>query len=381
MRKAVLLIVLSLISVVARPAHADGLELLPSEPDWFMSMAANVNENNTVVGSYSTDGIDLLPVLWAGGGGYTDILTTYGTPFAYLGGQALGINDSGVISGSAYQGENWWDPAHAMLWNQSGLAFEDLHPAGYEHSLAFDVNNSGATIGRVMDVDFYSWAYMWDADGTERLLTPLGADPYSESTALNNAGYGTGRSLDAGWNDRAVVWAPDGTPIDVHALLPAGTTRSAAMDINEDNVAAGFGVDASGEFFAWTWKVGDATVTILDAGPLGDGVISGIGGAFAAGKVGPLDWRTPTPDTVFGVIWHNGTRRVFNPLAGFGNTYFEGVNGQGVAVGYSVYEGGIGIFGDGGRAIIASPVPEPGTLALFAAAFVFVLLVRRLRRA
>ena len=149
------------------------------------------------------------------------------------------------------------------------------------------------------------------------------------------------------------------------------------MDINEDNVAAGFGVDASGEFFAWTWKVGDPTVTILNAGPLGDGVVSGIGGAFAAGNVGALDWRTPTTDTVFGAIWHNGSLHVFDPLAGFGNTYFEGVNDQGVAVGLSVYAGGLGIFGDGGRAIIASPVPEPGTLALLVAVFIFLGLIRR----
>jgi hypothetical protein len=93
-----------------------------------------------------------------------------------------------------------------------------------------------------------------------------------------------------------------------------------------------------------------------------------------AGSAGPFG-----VDSFFGVIWHNGTPVILDFLPGFGNTFLSSINSSGYAVGDSAAEGEFTAFGAGGRAIIASPVPEPGTLLLCGMAVLFTGAWRRRR--
>src|SRR6202012_3136985 len=137
---------------------------------------------------------------------------------------AFGINDSGLVVGSA---ENAINRSHAVLWTGSTPTDLGTLP-GYTDSNAFSINSSGLIVGDVFNNgsgvpgDPAKWM-----GTTASALGTLGGG-HGEGFDVNTAGEITGCSYIANGNMHAVVWNGT-TPTDLGTL---GGNSSLGQAIN-----------------------------------------------------------------------------------------------------------------------------------------------------
>jgi hypothetical protein len=142
--------------------------------------------------------------------------------------------------------------SRALLWNGESMAI-DLHPSGFDRSLAIDVRD-GRQVGSASAGDVH--AALWT--GTAASFVDLNPPAYCQSEARgvrNNVQVGLGSLCSESWRYRALAWA--GTPesvTDLHALLPAEFQpwSSGAEDIDGNGNIVGF-VEQSGQFRPVIW--------------------------------------------------------------------------------------------------------------------------------
>lgn len=177
---------LCLTRTLSAPAQAQdatqSLKLTFTTIDVPGAMATNINGINTQG--------DMVGYYYDGSGGAT------GTGFLYSGGnftfftypgadltEGIGINDSGLISGTAYMAEN----TAAVGFTYDGTNFTEIAVAGEEFTLINGINNAGALVGG--DGDGTVNKALQDTGGRFRNVTPPpGGWIEAQAVAINNLG-------------------------------------------------------------------------------------------------------------------------------------------------------------------------------------------------
>jgi len=165
---------------------------------------------------------------------------------------AYGINTAGSIVGYAYFGAQ--PSKRGFIWSStSGVLslnpLSALHPEGE----ALDVNDSGVVVGWSYGDDNIPRAVRWPtgATGSPVNLGLLPGGNTSEAVAINNAGDIVGYGDGNGFERHAILWHANGTTEDLGTL--AGGIMSAAYDINSNGHVAGFSDDQTGNWHPVIW--------------------------------------------------------------------------------------------------------------------------------
>lgn len=197
------------------------------------SQANAINNSGTVVGWAQNAQQVRRPFSWQG----TQMvdLPTPGFPSA----EAEAINDAGVIVGVAFD-SNSGD--HPIVW-QNGVATELPSPMGF--GAAFDINDRGDIVGRVLVPPGFARAAIW-SEGQLIVLGVLGTGFHSVARAVNEAGQVVGGTdTDCNTNNcrpHAFLWE-NGVMTD---LTPTAYSAG-ANDINERGQIVGDYMPSIGE--------------------------------------------------------------------------------------------------------------------------------------
>lgn len=235
---------------------------IPELPDMntnSYSKALDINDSGVIVGFYySTNGERVAY--------YYETGTTYSLDSAiraaglYGMQTASGINNNGIISGSAYNTPLGSTTSVFTYDLSTGIA-TNIGNAGYKTS-AVDINESGQTIGRGMQNSSDSY-HAVTYDGSWHLVdSTVTSSQWGE--AINDLGRMVGH---ANIQSNKWSWYSDG-PGDnsiIQLSLP-GWTEIAAQSINNDNVIVGYGENASSEDrgFILTPDPGDGDIDLED---------------------------------------------------------------------------------------------------------------------
>jgi probable HAF family extracellular repeat protein len=211
------------------------------------SNALDINDRGQIVGSYWIDGTQGgRAVLW-NGGTITELGVLGG---GWIGGQASGINNSGLIVGTTTSMYN--DDKVATSWTRT----RPTQLVGSGYSFAYGVNNAGQIVGTTgSNPVSFGQASVWNGTNPT-ILSGLFADPNGRyagaAVAINNSGQIVGHSAtseSADWH--AVLWNGM-VPTDLNSFL------------DEDMVAAGWVLVSAADINDKGWIVGAAQNKLLD---------------------------------------------------------------------------------------------------------------------
>jgi probable HAF family extracellular repeat protein len=216
------------------------------------SFAEDIDSTGTViVGSALFQGTTTNPVVWRNGGAMQN-LYQLGCGFRADKsgvGQALGVNDVGVIVGHALlEGPYPNVLSHAFRCTPTGGTYraEDLGPPGADYSIAYRINNSGQSVGQSAVSGGPRQAVLWGADGVVHELgfvPPLRVQPIDASSVaydINQLGDVVGSYHVVGAVDHAFLWR-GGVMYDLNDFLPpnSGWVLNEAKGINDAGQIAG----------------------------------------------------------------------------------------------------------------------------------------------
>lgn len=160
---------------------------------------------------------------------------------------------------------------HAFLWGGTAASAIDLNPAGFTFSEAHGISASqqvgygyGVATGSILH------ALLWS--GTAESFVDLNPTGFATSTALGIngsqvVGYGFVSLTEI--NEHALLWrGTAASAIDLHQFLPPEFVRSEAMAINSQGDVVGFARSASELSHAVLWRAvpEPATFGLLAAG-------------------------------------------------------------------------------------------------------------------
>lgn len=252
-------------------------------------------------------------------------------------GEAWAINDAGQIAGWSYNAQG--DPS-GFLW-QNG-AITEL-PAFGSESQAYGLNESGLIVGSAItgeDRHAVTWR-----DG---VLTDIGvtAAGRSEAYAVNDSGVIAGKARMANGDSHAVIFTSAG----ITDLGTLGGETSVANAINEQGIIAGMAVATDGSQRAVMWQDG----VITDLGTLG-----GLNAeAYAINDAGQIVGVSQLPDGAnHATLWQNGEIIDLGDFNGQ-ETEARGINNSGVIVGNAMMpENGIAAISWVDGQIVELPTP------------------------
>lgn len=233
-------------------------------------------------------------------------------------GMAYGINDSGIVVGSSYQG--------AMIWNNGNAT---LIPNTY-HGTASAINNSGEIVGTMMLPGNTPTATVWQATPTGANFVanlPAAGTVSAFASGVNNAG------VVVGGFQGATVWHGSTATL----LNDPGTTiNSQANGINASGVivgTAGSSPDKSYITDALEWT--GSTATVLPGLGLGSSAnaINNAGVVVGASNINPNNFDSTA------VEWKGGKVITLNSLGG-AQSQANAINNQGQVVGFSTNAAG-----------------------------------------
>jgi hypothetical protein len=185
-------------------------------------------------------------------------------PTGFVSTEGHGISGDQVVS-TGY-GSATGDHAHALVWDNATSQYIDLHPTGFDQSLAFDTNGSvqvGAATNFVngpRGTIYRNQAMLWHGSQASVVnLHPVGA---FESFAFgvsegSQVGYAAGTGFGG---EHALLWR--GTAESMLDLHPAGYSGSRAGGVDGD-VQVGQGTLSSGIYQALLWRGTSASVVNL----------------------------------------------------------------------------------------------------------------------
>ena len=191
--------------------------------------------------------------------------------------EVFGINVHGDVVGSRFDHVSHPGEGHAMLWEvgSSGVVTtRDLHveflaSAGFQYSVARDINNSGQVVGHGAQGGAYERAFLLDvASGEITILHP--GPRCSLAIELNDAAP----VQIAGFLDCVggvpVRWtvSSDGTVSGEELSVPSDIEFASAWDISDGGDVVGSGRDGSGKDRLLLWTTtgsGPATVEVAEA--------------------------------------------------------------------------------------------------------------------
>jgi probable HAF family extracellular repeat protein len=181
-------------------------------------------------------------------------------------GVAVGLNDAGQVTGSAFlpQAVDF----KAFRWSASTGA--KMLTGCCDTMWGNDINDAGVIVGTAQtNAIFGSRGFVATGSSTTPLPILPGADPEGSAgaVAINDAGQIVGASVTPSFTTHAVLWGPTGTIQDLGTL---GGTNSEAIDINNEGQVIGSSQttgDAATHFFLWSSGTGMQDLnTTVDAG-------------------------------------------------------------------------------------------------------------------
>lgn len=248
----------------------------------------------------------------------------------------LSVNNSGIASGLSHLVDN--NSEHALV-GQGLTAAQDLTGLGGAYSQAYGVNNLGQVVGSSTLVgDAIYHAFKWDGGATPPLvklkdlsaLTVSPATTNSRAFDINDSGTTVGFSGTATGTEHAVSWTATGIIKDLGTL--DGTGNSQATAINASGLIAGFSsLTGNKATHAVLWN----GTALTDLGTLG-GLYSAAYDVNALGDiVGSASIALDAEQHAF--LWQANALPKMKDLGTLGGTFSEarGVSSTGDVVGYS----------------------------------------------
>jgi probable HAF family extracellular repeat protein len=154
-----------------------------------------------------------------------------------IGGRALGINEKGVVVGSARNPR--MRRTEAFTWTESG-GFKFLGTLGGSFSEAREINDDGEVIGTSTTANGTLHTFLWTRD---RGMRAIGID----AEDINKAGWIAGSRSFSGQPREALVRQPDGTMLNYGIFTgPEGI----ATGINAQNFVSGYFFDGAIDIFS-----------------------------------------------------------------------------------------------------------------------------------
>jgi uncharacterized membrane protein len=215
-------------------------------------------------------------------------------------GNAIGINDSGVIVGTGLANS----ALRAVKWTPDGKVTALNNLPGESGSSATAVNNSGTIAGYSFSPGTGETVVRWAPDGTIQALAKVPGYQDCFAQAINDSGVIVGL-CDSGLDSRAARWNPDGTVV---LLAMPGSGSSRALGINAAGAVVGSFSPTNSPTRAVRWNP-DGSVTELPN--LSGGVYSEARGINDRGQVTgtivvsppgiteqPVRWETDNTVTV-----------------------------------------------------------------------------------
>jgi probable HAF family extracellular repeat protein len=232
---------------------------------------------------------------------------------------AAGINRFGQVAG-------YGTDANGVLHAFAGLGTAgDISAPWGNGSSARTLNDLGAVAGNVF-VGGSSQAVVW-TNGVAQPIGGLGG-PDSYATGINNNQQVTGMATDSAGAGRAVVYS-GGTVQD----LGVQGYWSSGYGINDMGVVAGYALDSSFHFQAFTWDPNQG-VTWLG------GLTNGGSYAFSINNFGEIAGHSAAADGYYhAVVWDESGLTDLGTLNG-GSSFAYSINANGQVVGYAEVEGG-----------------------------------------
>jgi uncharacterized membrane protein len=308
-------------AVAARGYQATPLPALSSI--FAQSSADGINALGQVAGTSNVGGTPSGRVfwhatLWTPGVGLRDLDTRGGVQLS----GAYAVNDAGHVVGYDF------GTGTAFRWTpESGIRSLEAAP-GSPAQAAADINNAGQVVGRTLDD---SRALLWDAAGGVQVLGPGSAE------AINDPGQVVGTT-----GAEAFVWTP-GQGI---ATFSVGGARTVATDINDHGHVVGYYSVAGGQN-GFLWTAADGIRLLGSVWPR------------AINEAGTVVGRS---ENGFGFVWTD--EHGLTDL----NTLIDPADalGRHVAEANDINDAGQIAANAGGFGLLLTPIPELGTLALFA---------------
>jgi hypothetical protein len=176
-------------------------------------------------------------------------------PIGFLSTEAVGIFGGQIVG--VGQAPATGDHSHALVWDKATSQYVDLHPTGFEHSIAYDTNGS-VQVGIATTVVHgpqgtvhKTQAMLWHGSEASAVnLHPAGVtDSYAYATSgASQVGYGL---LPGRLRAHALLW--HGSADSVVDLHPAEYFSSSAAGVDGD-FQVGDGIASSGLYHAMLWN-------------------------------------------------------------------------------------------------------------------------------
>lgn len=340
----------ALLLAAAAPAIAGPLYNITALPPG--TNPAGINASGQIVGDVGVDGGARRAFLWSAGS-----MHTYGT----LGGAdsaGLAVNASGRITGQSNLADG---NLHAFEGAGGSLADMNVRGGGAISSAGRAINASGQVAGYYFSEGTGTRAFT-RLGGVDIDLGTLGGN-FATASAINSAGHIVGFSaLDdsSPWLAHAFLYA-DGVMHDLGTIVP-DASLSEATAINDNGQIAGHG-----------WVQGSHHAFLYQHGVMQD--LGTLGGrrsfAYGLNNLGQVVGNANGIDdfAYYAYLYSGGIMTDLNALIDPGSGWVlysaMGINDSGQIAAYGCRE-------DDCRALLLDlapvPVPEPGSLALFAAA-------------
>jgi len=237
--------------------------LIPASSRWELLRALAINKDGQIVGSGRTDSGPLAPFLWTQASGMIDLnldILNLG-PTGEVSGEATGVNESGQVTGYAYNMNTYI--YNAFIWTQEGM--KNLS-AGQGYCFAKGINEKGQVTGEWKDP---LQAFLWENGNgfSNNLTTPL--EKYSSwANGINIFGYVVGGSSDSSRERQAFLW--NGSWVDLGTLGDINS-NSEALGLNDPGQIVGWSETASGNTHAFLWESDHGMQDLNNLIPAGSG--------------------------------------------------------------------------------------------------------------
>jgi probable HAF family extracellular repeat protein len=255
-------------------------------------------------------------------------------------GQVAGCSDNSVLP-TIPCNESTPVPSQATLWSATGL--QPLpYLTGYDSSVAFVVNDSGAVVGFQANLQTGAeQGFVWTQSSGMVALPPLfAAGGFSIADAITSKGVIVGESVVANGDVHAVIWTQSGGTYHIHDIgfLP-NAPYTYPYDINEKLQVTGIAyfnqAGTSYHAFLWSQKVG-----WKDLGTLKGGTNSAGDWMTDSGVVAGVSTSTKYPNGVT-VLWDtNGKIYQIGTLPGGTSSSPGYISDAGQVLGQSTVTGG-----------------------------------------
>jgi hypothetical protein len=168
-----------------------------------------------------------------------------------------GINGSGQVAGSAYEGATW----RAFTGTAAGSTLIPL-PAGWQSSAGYGINDSGQVAGSVSNETGGAQAFIGTAAGSTPIPLPAGWSR-AYGYGINNSGQVAGQVSNEPAGAQAFIGTAAGSTL---IPLPAGWQSSAGYGINDSGQVAGSVSNETGGAQAFIGTAAGSTPIPLPAG-------------------------------------------------------------------------------------------------------------------